>query len=319
MLDRMPAQTVPFLPEPDPGPRPPVRRGAKTLVLWVLLVVVFLVVWQALQPSGQHQAPPEAPACEPQFWQTTVFTVVPFGLCVLLFFWFLRTYRVSLDFNLAQERARVALAEGRRREAIDALERLVAAHAKRPAYESSALVSLAHAQLWAGNLDGAIATFVRLERGRRMVGTSAVRALAATHLAFAYALAGQLDAAHRWAHEARGRLVKNRDDRLLPGAYLCLAEATIAVRRGDAERGAAMLDERWSLLREALSASAMRMVEVIRALAEAGGGVREYHRVGERLVRIEPTGPGEMAFLGARWPEMQGFLAAHGLVAPAPG
>jgi hypothetical protein len=315
----MPADAVPFLPEPDPVPPPQHKpRARKTLVLWVLLVLMFLAIWQFLSPSGEAHPRPEAPACEPSFWSASLLTVVlPFGLFGLIFFWFFRTYRQSVDFNLSQERARIALAEGRAREAIDAFVRLAASHARRPAYETGALLSLAQAQLWAGAIDDAIATLVRVERARRVLGASHVRTLAAAHLAFAYALAGQLDAADRWVREARARVAKNRDDRLVVGAHLRLAEATIAIRQGDAARGATLLDERWSVLREALSARTMRVVEVVRALAEAGGGVREYHRVGERLVRIEPTTPGEMAFLGARWPEMHAFLAAHGLAAGA--
>jgi hypothetical protein len=312
----MPAETVAFLPEPDPVPPSRTKRtAARTLFLWVLLIIMFLAIWQFLQPSGQAHPQPALPACEPQAWSTNLFTFVPIVLGGLFFWWFFHTYRQSLDFNLSQERARMALAEGHVREAIDALSRLATAHARRPAYESAALVSLAHAQLWAGRFDDAIATLSRIEKTRRVIGASQPRTLAAAHLAFAYAIGGQLDAADRWAGEVRARLAKNRDDRLLVGAHLRLAEATVAIRRGDVERGAAMLDERWSLLREALSARAMRVAEIIRAFADAGGGVREYHRVGERLVRIEPTSPGEMAFLGARWPQMNGFLAAHGLAA----
>jgi len=208
---------------------------------------------------------------------------------------------------------------GRAREAVASFAAVAGAHAKRPAYASAAQVSLAHAQLWSGRIDDALATLVKVEKARAVLFSSQVRTLAATHLAFAYGLAGDLDAAGRWAAAARDRLAKNRDDRMICAAYLRLGEAVIAIRRGESARAAALLDERWPLMREAFTANTMRAVEVVRAFAEAGGGVREYNKVGERLLRIEPTAPGEMAFLGAKWPEMRAFLAAHGLAATSEG
>jgi hypothetical protein len=56
----------------------------------------------------------------------------------------------------------------------------------------------------------------------------------------------------------------------------------------------------------------MRLVEVVRAFAEAQGGLRASNAVAERLVRIEPVVKGELAFLGVAWPEMKAFLGATG-------
>jgi hypothetical protein len=308
----------PYLPEPDPvAPPKSTKQAKKTLLLWSLLVVFFLAIWQVLTPSGTPRHEPELPACAPSFWSGSLALLLPLVLVVALVVLFLRTYRLSTDFNLSLERGRISLAEGRTRDAIGSFTQVAAAHAKRPPYASGALLWLAHAQLWAGRIDDAIASYVRLEKARGVLFHSQVRTLAASQLALAYGFAGQLDAADRWASETRARVAKIREDRMQCAAYLRLAEAVLAIRRGESARAAAMLDERWPLLREAFTANTMRIVEVVRAFAEAGGGVREYNRVGERLVRIEPTAPGEMAFLGARWPEMHAFLAAHGLAAGA--
>jgi hypothetical protein len=56
---------------------------------------------------------------------------------------------------------------------------------------------------------------------------------------------------------------------------------------------------------------------LVRAFAEAQGGVRASNTVAERLVRVEPVVQGELAFLGLEWPEMQAFLGAHGMTSVA--
>ena len=119
-----------------------------------------------------------------------------------------------------------------------------------------------------------------------------------------------------WCAEARARIAKNRDDRIDYAARLCLAEAVIALRRGRPADATTLLERGWATMREVLNANTLRVAEVVRALAEAAGGLRQTNTVAERLLRVEPVIAGEFAFLGARWPEMRAFLDAHGLGAP---
>jgi hypothetical protein len=314
----MSSEPLPFLPEPEPvtPPTPPKKSGRKTLVLWVILIMMFLAIWQFLAPEPGTGKPPApvAPPCEPASWWVT--TAPWLAIAVCLFFavrWFLRAYGQSLEFNVAQEPGRVAVAERRFGAAFDVFARNVVAYAKKPPYVASANLALGHAQLWAGEIPRAIETFAGIEKKRAVLFSSSVRTIAAVNLAFAQALAGQPDAAERWCAETRARLAKNRDDRLEYAARLCLAEATIALRRGRGVDAAALLEKNWVTMREVLNANMMRVAEVLRAFAEAAGGVRQSNTIPERLVRVEPVLPGEFAFLGLQWPEMQTFLAAHGL------
>jgi hypothetical protein len=105
----------PFLPEPEPltPAKPPQKSGIKTLALWVVLILMFLAIWQFLAPDPNSAHPP-APPCEPgPMWTRVLPYAICFGLVALLYRWFWRTYQVSLDFNVAQEPGRIALAERR--------------------------------------------------------------------------------------------------------------------------------------------------------------------------------------------------------------
>jgi hypothetical protein len=144
---------------------------------------------------------------------------------------------------------------------------------------------------------------------------SGARLSAAQELAFVHALKGDLSTAESWANDARKRLSATYDSRVFFAARLCLAEAVIAMRRGDAAESARNLEQSWMVMRGSLDANSMRVAEILRAFAEAGGGLRQYNVVQERRIRVEPVAGNEFAFLGVAWPEMQSFLDSHGLIA----
>lgn len=312
--------SAPFLPEPETATAPPKKSAKRILLLWVMLIVMFLAIWQFLTPAertapGVHEA--VAPVAETSlFWSSTWMAFAPFGFVALVLFLFLRAYRQNLRFNIAQEPGRMALAHRRFHEAVELFRKTVPQFAKQPAYRASAVLNIAESQLKAGSLEDALASCAEIERSRTLVFNSNIRARIATLTAFVFALKGDLPAAERWAADARNRIAKNHEYRIGHAGELCLAEATIACRRGDHAEAVKLLDTRWLELRYAITADAMRIVEVVRAFAEAQGGVRASNAAGERLVRIEPVVKGELAFLGVGWPEMQTFLGAHGLGGP---
>jgi hypothetical protein len=45
---------------------PRARKGWTVLALWGLLIVMFLAIWQVLQPAERHHATTEAPSCDSQ-------------------------------------------------------------------------------------------------------------------------------------------------------------------------------------------------------------------------------------------------------------
>jgi hypothetical protein len=305
---------APFLPEPEPQQTPPQSsgQGMKTLALWLVLIILFLVIWQFLGPGPEQGAPatPEAPK------ETTSFgwlSFLPLVVVVVLLAFFFRTYRVAVGFNVAQEPARRASAERRFADAAKSYVEVAERYRKQPLYALAARYAAAVSTLASGDLHQARTLFADIERNKTFLFTSSVRLQAAIQLAAVNALLGETDVGERWAAEARRRLAKTEEDRLSAAALLCWAEAMLLVRRGKSKEGVALLEKNWMSLREVLSANQLRVVEVVRAFAESAGGPREYGPVGDRLVRIEPVTPGEFAFLGACWPEMRSFLEAHRL------
>lgn len=306
----------PYLPEPQVTPAPtPKGNAKKTLVLWIVLIVMFLAIWQFLSPSpGETSATPQLPPCESSWspWMTVVM-LTPLGGFIAFWMWFLRTYQQSIDYAIMQEPGRIALAERRYADAAKIFLDTATKHRKRPVYEAGAMRDLGLAEMWSGRFDEAIAAYVKVERAAGVLFSSGIRTLAAVDLALVNALAGDLPTATRWASEGRDRLAKNKDQRFGTAATLCLAEAIVSMRQGHLAEATALLEKNWLPLREACNANLMRAIEVVRAFAEAGGGVREYNTVAERLVRVAPVLPGELTFLGAKWPEMRAFLDAHHL------
>jgi tetratricopeptide (TPR) repeat protein len=339
----MTSDARPFLPEPDPEPAKPVKRQARrALALWVLLIVMFMGIWQFLSPTPEPSgaaprrqtshatararddadvdrravAPKEVCPESTSSWSGVV-TVAPLVLIGVFFFLFLRAYTGSRSFNRDEEPGLVALAERRFSSAIEIFEKVAEANAKRPAHAAAARTHLALAQLEAGELDAALATFAKVERSVGLLRSSGVRLRGAQELALVHALLGDLETGQRWADDARKRLAATLDGRTYYASRLSMAEAVLAIRRGDSAGAAALLEKNWLVLRATLDGNSMRVVEVLRAFAEVGGGLRQYNVVQERVLRVQPVTGNELAFLGARWPEMQSFLVSHALVKDA--
>lgn len=302
----------PFLPEPEQPPVVPITQASpkKTLLLWIVLILLFVAIWSFFGSDTPRDAPaPPSPSPFGGWW----IGLLPTGLVFVFVVLFFRTYTQSVDFNLALETGRRAMAERRFSDAARAYADLAGSHAKRPLYAAAATFYAAGAQLAAGDIEGARRLYADVEKNKTVLFSSSVRLQAAIQLGMTNALLGELEAAEAWAGEARARLPKSKDDRLSTASLLCLVEAVIALRRGNRAEALKLLEGNWLTMREILSANQMRVVEVIRSFAEASAGLREYNAVSERLVRIEPVQPGEFAYLGVGWPEMKTFLVAHGL------
>jgi hypothetical protein len=312
--------SLPFLPEPEAVVVAPPKKGntKKTLALWVILILVFLAIWQFLSPApheGQtSHAMAETPASTSfSWWGTAVITVFPIAFVILMFSWFMRAYRQNSEFAHSQEPGRLAMAQRRFAEAEGAFRGTLPRFDKQPAYRAVVVVNLATAQLHAGRFDDAIASCAEVERARTLLFGSGIRTRIATLTALVYGLRGDVVTGERWTTDARARIAKNDEDRIGHAANLCIAEAVIACRKGDHAGAVATLEKSWNELRYSLTADAMRIAEVVRAFAEAHSGIRASNTVAERLVRVEPVAPGELAFLGVEWPEMKAFLGAHGI------
>jgi hypothetical protein len=308
-----------------PAAAPATKNKAwRAVVLWVALIVMFLTIWQFLTPAEHHSRGRRAavPCAETTSWPAVaaVGSVVIAGVGFILF---LRRLMLGAReqglVQRGQEPGRMALAHGRSTEAIALFEQTALALANKPLHRNFVRLNVATAQLHAGRLDEAIASYTMADKDAGRFFSESIRTYAAVDLSLTHALNGDLDTAERWAAEADKRVSATNSDRLGYRARLRIAEAIVLIRRGRAAEAVASMREHWLETRHTLTSNAMRSLEVIRALAESQGDMRTQNVVGERLIRVEPVTPGEFAYLGVRWPEMQAFLSAHGLDAtPGP-
>jgi len=133
----------PFLPEPDPDPAPvKPKQAKKTLLLWGLLIVMFLVIWQVLQPSPSSQSTRPEPVTAPceDTWSFGRATLVLGPILFSVFFvsWIVRAYGSARTFNREADPGLVALAERRLSVAAETFEALAAKHAKKPGHAAAA-------------------------------------------------------------------------------------------------------------------------------------------------------------------------------------
>lgn len=281
-----------------------------------MLVVAFLGIWTLLNAPSETST---TSAPSPQSWTSLLPILLPAGFVIIFFLWFRRLAGQSRDFNLSQTPGFIALAEGRWAEAVSLLRATLGGFPKKSAQRSVAEINVGHAALHAGHLDEAIASLLAAEHGAGALGAPDVRMVAAVDLARAYALAGDMPTAQRWADTARSRLTKARGDRLALAGQLCIAEALIALRDGRPAQALGLLEDNRLKLRQAVTANVMRRVEVIAAFALAAAGptatdgLRDNADVATRLARVSPVLPDEFAYLGVRWPAFLAFLQEHRL------
>lgn len=162
-------------------------------------------------------------------------------------------------------------------------------------------------QLLAGQLDLAVDRLS--EVARRPAGSSGweqVRTSAAGNLASALALRGDVLAAEPWLEFAERRTPTV--------GFWCTPRAILDCRRGRFDEVARTLDAQWTQLEATHTAHWMRFVRCLRAFAEAQRtSARDDSAVERWLAALRPHRPGELAWLGARWPELKTFLSLRGL------
>jgi hypothetical protein len=158
------------------------------------------------------------------------------------------------------------------------------------------------------------------ERNRETLAKIALDATSAADLAFAYALMGKIEDAETWFATASERGKARTQQPTFP-AMKTFARATIDCRAGRHADAARLLAESWPECESLFTGETLRPLRVVRAFAQATGGVRDAGMVGATLGELRPLYPGEFDFLGSAWPEMQTFLVTHTLVRPrsAPG
>lgn len=305
-----------YLPPREPVDNPPVQKkqGRKTLLLWLLLIIVFIAIYQCV--SHDPAGPPGEVAAEgggPSTWVTMLSPAISVGLLVLVigFIWW--QLRGGSKLSQEQEPGLVALQEGRYDDAARIFGLVADKRRGQIAYASVARHNQAIAHLRGGDYAQAKRLLVAVERSPGLGLTSQVRIASAIALGRAYALEGDTDAAERWLEDARKKLGRGRE-RLSSAAELRMAEALLDTRRGAEDAALRSLENGWRNLEGTVTLSSMRSMWLLRAfLAARASAPRDQGEVEQWLSYLRPYREGEFRAMALHWPELRTFLASYGL------
>ncbi|MEM6994249.1 MAG: hypothetical protein AAF721_27285 [Myxococcota bacterium] len=136
-------------------------------------------------------------------------------------------------------------------------------------------------------------------------------------LAYAHAIAGDVEAAKRRLAEVDAVVEDNRRGMLLT------IRAYIGCRAGEAESVVKLFDAQWRAAETQLTVGGARTARMIEAFAleqMQGDGYRSAitDRRQRALDRASEAPPGAFDYLAVCWPELQDFLARNGLAASQP-
>lgn len=304
---------APYLPPLEPTDNAPTGKSSrKTLLMWLLLIILFVTVYQLLSvPAPSHHVAHAAPPRSGDPWSSFMYGFLPALVLVGLFIAFLRIQlRGGGKLNAELEPGHLALADGDLGRAVEIFAAVANHHRKQTTYAAVARLSLSTALMRQGELAKATDAAIEVERAPGLLFGGDVRTMAAIHLGMLYALRGQLDAATRWCDDARRRLPRGQN-RTLSAALLRLAEILVLARSDKRDDAARALDRDWHRLEEALTVASMRKAWLVRAWCAAADPSRG--SVEPWLTMARAGRKGELRWLGAGWPELRAFVDAHDL------
>jgi hypothetical protein len=297
----------PFLPHQQVDQTKPARSAGKTVLLWFVLIIVFVAIYQVVGTAPpKHDAPPQpAPV-----WPMVVGALLSIAVATVA--WLVWLQRAVRRYNEESADALTMLSRGDLGNALKRFEALALKWKRPRSVHAVVRHNVAYTLLRQGELARAIEIYSALERRRTTVNVSSVWQLTPSHLAIAHGLAGDLSSAQQWLDEA-GKRMGTGDTRHLRG-LAALALAIIDCRRGGGAGVARELERLWTEFESALTGELLRPLRLVRAYAVSqDGGLRGQGAVEMLLVPLRGGPPGELAFMGAAWPEMKSFLTAHSL------
>lgn len=156
-----------------------------------------------------------------------------------------------------------------------------------------------------GKLADATEQLIVVDRGG---GVLRVDGAIASTLAYLHALRGNAELAETWLAEA-----KRRDAKFSVGPFAyTLPGLALAIRQDDAETLLGELSDRWTEAENTLKGERMRPLRVLRAFGVAQTTtVRDAGQVAAILAPLHGVKAGELAYLGAEWPELEQFIRTN--------
>jgi tetratricopeptide (TPR) repeat protein len=305
-------------PATDSDNQPPAQKptnAKRTLLLWVVLIIAFIAIYNLFTPSGPRPDP--GPVQESHWLLRYLMAFIPWGVMAALLgalFW---NGKRAQQYNRAAAPALRALNQRRLAEAESAFTAQSHVAGRAPFAGAVAHYNLAMVRLQRGNLDGAAADFGHVERWAGLAFGSDLRVLAAAYLAHVNALRGDAGLARRWLDVARRRLPAAGDPANKVGV-LSLAEALVLLREGKHREALAVFDQHVVELETTVPYDTMRQWWALMAFARwQDAGPRDQGAIDVLLRRLQPSRPHELGHLVVAWPELRGFLETHGVPAEA--
>jgi len=299
----------PFLPPSNRRVSLPFPR--RILILWLLLILFFVALFQLFSGPRRHPAaysPP--PGGTTSLWGSWQLVLVVIGICVGAMVWAVRASRRATAMN---GEGLQLMARGDLEQAAALFERLAKKYRLLPVLRVAAQHNQAAVMLRRGELQRAIDMLAAIEQSGDLQGAPTVRPLAAANMATGYALVGDTEAAEQWVAEAEKRNQRQPDPRTVGGA-VALARAIVQCRQGQFTEVVRRLESEWGQLKEGLTGETLRPLRLVRAFAlSQAGGPREAGAVENVLIPLRGGRPGTLNYLASQWPELQEFLCGHNL------
>jgi hypothetical protein len=300
--------TPPFLPSSARARDPRLRR---TLLLWALLVIMFVAIYELFTgPPSASAAHPSA-ASSPSFsWIVAIACAVACGGFCIAWVWMVVRLRRGAVLN--GEGLRL-LARGELDQAQALFEGMAKKYHSVPTLRAMALHNVAWTLVRRGELHRGLHVLVGVAQGSALASFKLLKPSVAANLAAIYALLGELDAAAQWATEAEALRERSADPRPLLGS-IALSRAIIDCRRGEHAEALRRLDHEWGVLEEAVTGETLRPLRLVRAFAlSQTSGPRDGGAVDSVLAPLREGRSDTLRYLGTEWPELRGFMHAHSI------
>jgi hypothetical protein len=309
----------PYLPVPRDNP--PEQKSAsprKTLLIWVVLVVMFVALYQVFKgPDGAHHRAPATEVCGNDGVGSYLWSWLPIIFLVLIVVWLFRQLRQVKGFNEATNAALLAVADGDMERGRQLFAELLQ-RSKGTTSAYNAQINLAWCLQRLGRYDEERDVLLALERSPGLFHASEHRLYAAVYLLRHFARRGDVARAEVWLADARLRRDKLSDVAPFLVGQLRVAEAILLTRRERDAEALAILERDWPRLEASFTSALLKHVILLRAyLLARTGGVRGEGISAQWLTKLRPVRLDEIGYLWAEWPSLRTFVEAHQLVEPA--